>query len=199
MKRILAVAVALFFSVSVFAARYESVEVEGLTEVQRAEVQKFIAVTKEQNSKKGSKELDVPYAPGTEKVNGWVDAGVSLGKGLAAAAKELGVAANEFVKTPVGKLTAAVVLYKFMGKDIIKLVSGFLFIVVFGSTWIYIFRRLCMIERIEYKQDVKEGKVIKEKQIIYGEQWRRTPDGTVGMFFITALLIPGIGLLIILA
>ncbi len=60
-----------------------------------------------------------------EKVSKWVTVGTDLGKGLAGAAKELGVTANEFIKTPVGKLTAALIVWHFMGGTLIHIFGAF--------------------------------------------------------------------------
>jgi hypothetical protein len=172
-------------------------DTDGLTEVEAAEIQKQIALRRE-SAKKKDQLIDVSNPPSSEKLNVWVDAGVQLGKGLAAVAKELGVAANDFVKTPVGKLTAAVILYKFMGKDLIKLIVGLLFMAVSGSVWIYMVRRIAVIEKIVVTEDIKDNKKISKKEVIYGQKWYATGDGTKFIIFITGIFIPATGLLVIL-
>lgn len=201
---------------------------EGLSEVQRAEVIRQIAVTKEQNAaraaqaqaaaaaaKKAKEAAEggaqvVQQVQGVmadakpEKLNAWVDVGVQLGKGMAAVAKEMNTAVNDFVKTPVGIMTASVILYKFMGRDIIKLLSGLAFGIIGMSVWIYLIRRVAVVDRVVYHEDVKEvapnKKIkVKHKETVYGDKWKNTEGGTKFMFFITAIAIPAVSLLVILS
>lgn len=53
----------------------------------------------------------------------WAELGKSIGIGVVSAARELGVAANEFAQTDVGKVTVAVIVWKFMGQDALDLVD----------------------------------------------------------------------------
>jgi len=45
-----------------------------------------------------------------ENFQKWVDAGTSVGRGLASIVKELGITVNEFVTTPAGKIGVAVLI-----------------------------------------------------------------------------------------
>ena len=45
-----------------------------------------------------------------EKLDQFAQTGANIGKGLATAAKEIGVAVNEFVQTPVGILTVGLIV-----------------------------------------------------------------------------------------
>ena len=47
-----------------------------------------------------------------EKLDQFAQTGANIGKGLAAAAKEIGVAVNEFVQTPVGILTVGLIAWQ---------------------------------------------------------------------------------------
>ena len=60
--------------------------------------------------------------PTPEKVDEWSEVGTKVARGLASAAKEAGVAVNEFSKTPVGMITSGIIIWKIMGKDIAQLV-----------------------------------------------------------------------------
>jgi hypothetical protein len=60
----------------------------------------------------------------TKKVEEWAEFGERFGKVIATVAKELGIAANDFVKTPVGKLTAIAIIWKTFGKDWWSIVGG---------------------------------------------------------------------------
>jgi hypothetical protein len=126
MKKIIAI-VALMFSFNAFAAlSSDSVNNAGfsrLSEAQKADIIKQVA---DASSKNGSVE-----APNEEKVEKWVKIGSQVGQGLAGAAKELGVAVNDFSKTPVGQLTMALIVWHMMGGVIVHVVAGVL-IWVFG-------------------------------------------------------------------
>jgi hypothetical protein len=67
------------------------------------------------------------------EISKWSELGVGMGHAAVAAAKEVGMAANEFVSTPLGKVTMGVVVYKVIGKDVLKLAVG-LSIMVFMFT-----------------------------------------------------------------
>jgi len=62
----------------------------------------------------------------------WADIGKGVGQGLAATAKELGVVANDFVKTPVGKLTAGLIIWNYAGDQILSFVKAILLLLGFG-------------------------------------------------------------------
>jgi hypothetical protein len=103
-----------------------SVDVSKLTAAQKAEALKYVA----------SLEATKPDVQGIsektrEEVGKWGELGVGMGRAAVAAAREVGVAANEFVQTPLGKVTMAVVAYKVIGKDIIKFFVGGAILVTF--------------------------------------------------------------------
>lgn len=58
------------------------------------------------------------------EANAWGEMGANMGKAMVGAAKELGIAANEFAQTPLGKVTVALVIYKIAGEDIASKVVG---------------------------------------------------------------------------
>ena len=71
-----------------------------------------------------------------EKVDQWVNIGSNIGKGLAGAAKELGVQINEFSDTKVGQLTVFLIVWHIMGNMIVHFVGGILvWIIGFFSIW----------------------------------------------------------------
>lgn len=103
-----------------------SVDVSKLTAAQKAEVLKYAA----------NLEATKPDAQGIsektrEEVGKWGELGVGMGRAAVAAAKEVGVAANEFVQTPLGKVTMGVVVYKVIGHDVIKFFVGGAILVTF--------------------------------------------------------------------
>jgi hypothetical protein len=68
----------------------------------------------------------------------WGELGANMGKAAVSAAKEIGVAANDFVQTPLGKITMGIVIFKVMGGAIIHLVVGIFLLLTFLSVALYL-------------------------------------------------------------
>lgn len=90
------------------------------TEVVLAEMQTF---TPEQKAQLAEAAKDIrlghSYAASAKE---WAEVGSSIGKGLVATANEMGVAVNDFARTPVGKIAVALIVWKVAGGDIIHVV-----------------------------------------------------------------------------
>jgi len=92
----------------------------------------------------------LPTTP--EKAATWASVGTQVGQALGNAAREVGSAANEFVRTPVGMMTAGIILYKYVGHDMLAqgidlmriaihiLVGSGLFFIG-GGIWLWSYRR----------------------------------------------------------
>lgn len=87
----------------------------------------------------------------------WAEIGQAVGAGVVGAAKELGVVANDFAKTDLGKITIAILIYKYMGQDLLNNFSGALrwvtavSVLVFGMTFAWrLVRRAAYTAKIEY-------------------------------------------------
>lgn len=109
-----------------------------ITVEQRLELEKKIFEFKSQN-------VGTLPATNPEKVNAWIDVGKNLGIALTTAAKELGATTDKFLESNTGKMTAIVILWKMVGKDILHIVFGFVLLVVVGIIWVYMFRRMYLI------------------------------------------------------
>lgn len=59
-----------------------------------------------------------------KEAEAWGELGSNMGKAMVSAAREIGVASNEFASTPLGKIVVAIVAYKIVGQDILGLVMG---------------------------------------------------------------------------
>lgn len=97
-----------------------------------------------------------------EKVDKWVDYGTKIGKGLGGAAKEVGVAANEFAKTPVGILTSVVIAWHFMGSAIgipIHIFGG-IAVFIFGNLGLFLAIQKMKVTTEHYEYDKGERKVM---------------------------------------
>ena len=101
-----------------------------LSETEKADIIKMVAEKATQNdSRQDSKSALVVE----DKVERWVKIGSNIGQGLAGAAKEVGVAVNDFAQTPVGQMTMALIVWHMIGAQLIHLFGGVLiWIVGFG-------------------------------------------------------------------
>lgn len=116
-----------------------------LTEAQKAEVVKAVA-------DKAATNITTPVGGmpnvSADKVDKWLDVGEHFGKMIGGAAKEVGVAANDFVQSPVGMLTAGLIIWHYVGSVLVHVIGGLIVIVVgFGFLWFMIRRSVdCEIE-----------------------------------------------------
>lgn len=83
-----------------------------------------------------------------ERLNEWAEKGKGIGMAIGSAAKELGIAANDFLKTDAGKMTMGIILWKMLGHDITHFIGGFVFFFTLASIWVYIYRRTCLVGKI---------------------------------------------------
>lgn len=150
MKKYIASFMILISSAAVAGNTSDAVRSAGfnqLSEAQKAEVIKMVA-------EKASKNEAGPGASAEERVEKWVKIGSNIGQGLAGAARELGVAVNEFSQTPVGRLTMALIVWNMIGSQLIHIFGGILIWVV----GIYIIRSLIARSypsKITYSKTVK--------------------------------------------
>lgn len=117
------------------------------------------------------------------KVSAWVQIGSDVGKGLAGAAKELGVAANEFANTSVGKLTVALIVWHFMGNMVLHVFGGII-VVILGVAFIRMYRSSCRNVAIEYEGSTWWG-AAKAKKITYGKM----EDGDLILLWVSSFVI----------
>jgi hypothetical protein len=81
----------------------------------------------------------------------WAKLGTNLGQALVATAKEAGMAVAEFSKTPVGQTATAVIVYKVVGKDLVRTALALL---LFGVGVFYMLPKLYVItayRSVEYE------------------------------------------------
>lgn len=125
------------------ASAQETVDVSKLTAEQKATLQK---TAEQMQGQPGN--ISAVAREETEK---WAELGGNMGKAAVGAAKEIGMAANEFVGTPLGKVTMAVVIYKVIGRDVIGIFVGSLVLVFFLSTGVFLLRSKKLKGKIEYE------------------------------------------------
>lgn len=127
---------------------------------------------------------DARNAP--EKVDQWLNIGERIGKMIGGAAKEVGVAVNDFVKTPVGLTAMALIVWHYMGGVIVHVFGGLLVMAVGLGFVVYFFQRY-RGETIEYdaeKKDIFGRSVVKQviRRPVGGEE-------TAGFMIASALIV----------
>lgn len=149
MKRLFWI-VAFLISFSAFAGTNSDVirtaGWENLSESQRAEITKLVA-------DKAAEATKSPIAvPDVKKIDEYVAVGERVGKMMGGAAKEVGVAVNEFINTPVGKWTMFLIVWKYMGVMAIHFFGGMLVLLVGAVVMTALYRRATNVEIIYDKE-----------------------------------------------
>lgn len=110
-------------------------------------------------------------APGmsVDNVERWVKIGSNIGQGLAGAAKEMGVAVNDFANTPVGRMTTYLIVWHIVGGTLMHFIGGLL-------VWIVGFAAIRMIISHAYPDEVVYST---EKKTFFGNaaiESKRRPE-----------------------
>jgi hypothetical protein len=150
-KKLLACSIMLFAALTTAyaapatsASEIKSIDVSTLTPEQKASLMSQAAELQKQSVQ--------PPANISETVrneaSAWGELGANMGKAAVSAAKEIGVAANDFVQTPLGKITMAIVIFKVIGASVIKLVVGGSLLVFFLSIalWLVVKTKYSKVE-----------------------------------------------------
>lgn len=123
---------ALVFSAPVFAQESQTTsqeltaELAKMTDAEKAEALKAIRAKE---------------SPAAASAREWVAIGNGLGEGLAATAQKLGVVANDFAKSPVGKMAMLLIIWNYMGNDIAGIVCSIMWLSIMLSFWTHHFRK----------------------------------------------------------
>lgn len=78
-----------------------------------------------------------------QEAEAWGQMGANMGKAVVSAAKEVGVAANEFSQTSLGKIVVVLVAYKLVGHDALGILFG-TFTLIIGNVlavWVFVSNR----------------------------------------------------------
>lgn len=134
---ILTTALAVALSIGIPLSSFADTQ---LTPVQEAELQR----QREQMIVANEGRDDTASSPheAVKKVNEWVEIGQGVGAGLAGAARELGIVANEFAQTPVGIITISLIVWKVAGGDILQALVGISWYVIGTGVWFFFYRRV---------------------------------------------------------
>lgn len=193
MKYILALILSLTFVAPIFAESQTTITTAGkLSEEQQATLAAQAAKMVADNATNASGVVSPSTA---QNVKQWVDVGTAIGAGLASTARELGIAANDFVKTPVGKLTAGIIIWHFMGSSLVHIVFGLLWLIALIPVWIVLYRRISATVSVTTYDDGKGPCGIK-RQVIR-EPHKLTEGQSFGfVIFGIAILVIGVSTLL---
>ena len=170
---------ALVAATGAFAAQPQSIDVSKLTPEQVAALNKQVA-------EMGSQPTNVS-ASVRKEAEAWGELGANMGKAMVGAAKEVGVAANEFSQTSLGKIVVFLAAYKIVGQDVLGVIFGTL-ILIFGyslAVWLLTTKRW---SKVEYEYEPVLWGMFKKSRIVKID----TDSDTV-----TGKLIVGAGLLVL--
>jgi len=193
MKRFIIMMV-IMFSMTVAHASFDEVlraDVSGLSETQKAELAVQIAKMKEK-----AQAAPVPKVSAAE-VKEYSALVTAIGTGVKDTAVELGVAANDFVKTPVGMLTAALIAWNYVGETILGVAVGGMWFAFMLPGWVYFYRRLVIIESITHytKGSREDGK---RKVVAYADKFStKIGDGLHFMLWFSLVIICATGFIVI--
>ena len=184
-----------FLSIQAFAVT--SRDIEGFDNLSAEQKGQIISMVGRMNTEKGAlSTLDPDKVQ--ESVTKWSEIGTGIGKLAVSAAKELGVAASEFIQTPVGKVVLAAGLWVAFGDDAMELISRairlFVGFVVIGIM-VYAYRRRFVLEKVETTVSGKTwyGRTLYDKKVVY----RDDPYGNgESMFFFLIVFIANICMMV---
>lgn len=168
MKKILA-AFMLIMTMGFATAAPTPADMDKLTDVQKAEL--ALQVAKQVEEQKA-------VVQNPKQVKEWVSYGTEIGQALAGTARELGVVANEFIKTPAGQLTMGMIIWKVMGHDIVHVGLALIMFFTLVPGWVYMFHRMCIVKGYVYQQYEEDGKPKTRKVKEYYDSSRDDIAGT---------------------
>ena len=99
----------------------------------------------------------------------YAELGTVIGKALAGSARELGVAVNDFAKTDVGYLATVLIVWHFLGEDILHFTIA-LFILLIGLTVLWVLldsQRGGSYQTINNKQQFVKGELTSDETVWY--------------------------------
>jgi hypothetical protein len=170
MKKVLVMIVMLITTGMAYA-----VDERGLSDQQKALLEEQAAKFRGQNAAPGAD-------PGAtaKRVGEWVDVGTKIGQAFGGAAREMSIQVNEFAKTPVGVLTAAIITWKFIGGPIMHLVGG---VIVLASCWLFMLYINRQKRNVVITYDVEKKDLFGRSVVKSYERGALHDDWAVGSYF----------------
>ena len=120
-----------------------------------------------------------------EEAKEWVALGEMIGKAVGSTAKELNVAVNDFVATPAGMFTVAMIAWKVIGREVFRFFFGIMWLIIGLTFWHKTFYRNFAYNNIEYG---KGWWIFRERKL---EKNRDPTEGQWALVVISILLIVG--------
>lgn len=137
--------IVLFFGSTVHANlnNNDLTDFNDLSDVQKAEIFTSIAKFKTETERQGRNiKSNIPEVT-IENIERYSDIGKNIGSGIAAAAHEVGLAAGDFSKTPLGFATFFVIFWHFIGESISSLFLSIFWLIIVIPIWIKMFYNTC--------------------------------------------------------
>lgn len=134
----------------------EDMDLRGLSETQKASLVQQIEKFKADSAATES-------IVTAEKVSEWTMLGKEVASAFIALAGELGKTVDELLTTTIGKVALALIVYKVAGSDIIGVIGGLLWFVIFVPSWLYFLRKYMIVGTVtkEYHDNGKlKSKVV---------------------------------------
>ncbi len=175
------------------AYSFADVNTYGLTDMQKAEL--ALQAEKMKNPAPGTVTQASDVALDATKK--WAEAGKGLAVGIVAAAKEAGVAVNEFAATPVGKITTAIIVWKMLGKDILDIFLGFFFLLVLLPAAALVYRSAMTESVVRENKPILFGLFGLTRSVVVSRKWNTNSETTIPLtlcyiFLSVIMLIAGI-------
>lgn len=175
MKKILGILLALMIWIpNIAMASNHVLSVDGLSEQQRAEMALKIAKMK-----------SVPESVTVDQMERYAAIGIQYGKAIGAAAKELGIAVNDFMDTPAGVLAAVLIVWHIAGETLLGVVGGALWFTTMIPLWVWFFHKLVLRNRAGEITYNEKGKI--ESKVFDPILWHKSSTG--GMAFVMAVIL----------
>lgn len=173
MKYLLFAVLCLFPTLS-----FAQIDTSGLTKEQQA---RLVLQAEEMKNKK-------PLMEASE-VKEWVGVGHAVADALGGAAEKLNVEIENFANSTAGRITIAVVIWKFIGKELVFLITSILLISIGSYVWWSWFKKLGLVAKEEFNE---KGKLVKRTYLsaYYGGNMPDHVHGwRVAMFIVLAGLV----------
>lgn len=173
MKRFI---MAVLFVLTSFAGQVTAagLDTTGLTEAQARELAQLAAKMKADSTSPTNISAEV-----RKEATAWAELGGNIGVAMVSAAKEVGIAADEFSRTGLGKVVTTIVVYKIVGKDLVGIAVGSTVLIIglavglfiifskMGADVVYENRPILwgafnrkIVTSIEYQQDAVTTKLV---------------------------------------
>lgn len=142
-------------------------------EVENSQKTKLVTVPEQYVSKEGMEHVN------QSTMNSYVGIGKEVGEAIRTSLESVADVSNKFSGTPVGKLTIGLVIWKVVGKDVVRIIVG-VPIFIFGLyVWFYVLRR-CFFgyyRKTKNAEGVEVIEFVEPYEFQYG-------DGKIGIIFL---------------